>query len=261
MLTSEESKSVESFLSQLGAPIYAECCSGLRESKLLEKLILKGSDRVVKKLLEKNLVDSIIRIGGVPTLRAWRDLESFSIPVLSISNAPFTGSPASLLIEGNISSIINECELLKKFDVSESIRAIDLRGERELAKLIYEYPNAEPSLFYSLSHQIHSNDSIFVGNSLPIREWDLAASYKTPHPLVTAQRGTNGIDGQLSHFFGNLDGNRHNWGIFGDLTTLYGLNAFWILKEFPSVPISIVVINNSGGDIFRRLPQLKKSFK
>ena len=257
----QDQKTVESFLLQLGAPVYAEASSGLRESKQLEKLLLKGSDRVVKKLLELGIVDALVRIGSVPTLRVWRDLETLGTPVFSIDAKPFSGMPHGHILQTNISEYLTSLTIEHRYQIHETVQHIDSRGARELARLLYEYPRSEPALVYSLSHLIHSNDSVFLGNSLPIREWDLAASHKTPHPMITVQRGTNGIDGQLSHFFGNLDGNRHNWGIFGDLTTLYGLNAFWILKEFPSVPVAVIVINNAGGDIFRRLPQLKQSFK
>jgi 2-succinyl-5-enolpyruvyl-6-hydroxy-3-cyclohexene-1-carboxylate synthase len=260
-LSSKDQKAVEQFLLKLGAITYAEAPSGLRELKRLEQILIKGSDRVIKKALEKDKFDCVLRLGSIPTLRSWRDLDNAQIPVLSIDSKPFSGTPRGHLITGDISEILLDATLGSPITIDDEVKQLDARGHRELHRLLYEYPLSEPSLFYSLSHLIHSNDSIFLGNSLPIREWDLASSRKTAHPIITVQRGTNGIDGQLSHFFGNLDGNRHNWGIFGDLTTLYGLNSFWILKEFPSVPVTIIVINNNGGDIFRRLPQLKSSFK
>jgi len=55
-----------------------------------------------------------------------------------------------------------------------------------------------------------------------------------------------------------------SWGIFGDLTTLYDMNAPWILPHLPPGKRRIVVINNEGGRIFARLPGLAKvpeSFK
>ena len=257
----EQQRYVESWCAEFGASIYAEALSGLRESVRLDKQLIKGSDRCVKKLLEQRHFDGVIRLGGVPTLRAWRDLEEYAIPVISIDHRPFAGSTASSIHTEECTTLLPRLGLDKKFMPSSATMQLDTRAVKQLAHLLYTYPESEPALLYSLSHHIQSNDWIFLGNSMPIREWDLTASRKLPHPLINAQRGTNGIDGQLSNFFGSLDGNRHNWGIFGDLTMLYGLSSLSILKVFPSVPICLIVINNRGGDIFRRLPSLQRSFK
>jgi 2-succinyl-5-enolpyruvyl-6-hydroxy-3-cyclohexene-1-carboxylate synthase len=72
---------------------------------------------------------------------------------------------------------------------------------------------------------------------------------------ISASRGLNGIDGQLSTFFGMLDADRENCAILGDLTTLYDLNAPWILAQLRQNIANwrLIIINNSGGRIFDRL--------
>ena len=209
----EDRRLVESFVARLGAPIYAEAHSGLRESKILDPLLVKGSDRVVSKALDQKLVDGVLRIGGVPILRAWRDLEAAGIDTLSIGRKPFSGSPGSRIFFGDFAPLLAGIEVSRR-EKNIPLHALDQRGQKELVRLLYEFPFSEPGLVYALSHNIHEHDEIFIGNSLPIREWDLAASHGTGHPLLNAQRGANGIDGQLSNFFGGLDANRHNWGIF-----------------------------------------------
>ena len=98
----------------------------------------------------------------------------------------------------------------------------------------------------------------FLGNSLPIREGLLAAEGRLPQRFH-ANRGANGIDGNLSTFLGLAaqDDDREYWGFFGDLTTLYDLSAPSILSQMQNVKLRLVVINNGGGKIFRLLPNWK----
>src|SRR5205085_3041370 len=76
---------VREFLLRLNAPVYAESLSGLREDATLPR-ITSG-----ERMIGRAGFDSVIRIGGVPTLRFWRDLETSSLPVVHYSDVPFTG--------------------------------------------------------------------------------------------------------------------------------------------------------------------------
>jgi 2-succinyl-5-enolpyruvyl-6-hydroxy-3-cyclohexene-1-carboxylate synthase len=51
-------------------------------------------------------------------------------------------------------------------------------------------------------------------------------------------------------------GQTESWGIFGDLTALYDLNAPALLARIGPGKRRIVVINNGGGRIFSRLPSM-----
>ena len=75
--------------------------------------------------------------------------------------------------------------------------------------------------------------TLVLGNSLPIREWDLAATFRCARLEIGASRGLNGIDGQTSTFLGFAEATTENWAILGDLTTLYDLAAPWILPQLP----------------------------
>lgn len=109
-----------------------------------------------------------------------------------------------------------------------------------------------------LASLIPSGARVFLGNSLPVREWNLAAPYADRGHRAGANRGANGIDGNLSTFFGWSAEAGESWGIFGDLTTIYDLNAPWIVPHLPAAKRRIVVFNNGGGKIFARLPALNR---
>jgi 2-succinyl-5-enolpyruvyl-6-hydroxy-3-cyclohexene-1-carboxylate synthase len=114
-------------------------------------------------------------------------------------------------------------------------------------------PTSEPAIYETLSKNIPSGSMVYLGNSLPIREWDLAASIEPRDIKIETSRGLNGIDGQLSTFLGLCKAGRENWAILGDLTTLYDFPALWILRNLPKMAIKIVVINNGGGKLFSRI--------
>ncbi len=103
-------------------------------------------------------------------------------------------------------------------------------------RLTSDEPTSEPGIIHGLSKRIESGSQVFVGNSLPIREWDFAATFEPRGLEVFASRGLNGIDGQISAFLGMCLDDRPNWAILGDLTALYDLAGPWISRQLdPSI--------------------------
>jgi 2-succinyl-5-enolpyruvyl-6-hydroxy-3-cyclohexene-1-carboxylate synthase len=97
--------------------------------------------------------------------------------------------------------------------------------------------------------------ALFLGNSLPIREWNLVHQ-NSVRPCF-ANRGANGIDGLWSTYYGLSTHFTESWLILGDLSALYDLSAPWIVAQLPANQRRrIVVINNQGGQIFERIQSL-----
>lgn len=238
---------VEKFLASLGAPVWAESTSGLRESRALAEQLI-NAEALVAKLAPRQ----ILRLGGVPSLRFWRDLESLTgVEVLSVSPLPFSGlARASRHLIGD--TLPEDIVLTKQGWVEDLTLLNDGRLEEALTK----HPFSEPAMVGELSRQIPSDSLVFLGNSLPIREWNLAATREMPHPRTYASRGANGIDGQIATFLGMSDGEAESWGLFGDLTALYDLNAPGLLPQLSEGKRRIVILNNEGGRIFSRLSSM-----
>ena len=72
-----------------------------------------------------------------------------------------------------------------------------------------------------------------------------------------ANRGVNGIDGNISTFLGISKDYNNSFGIFGDLTTIYDLNSLWFLEQINKTNVHIFVINNGGGKIFDHVKSLE----
>lgn len=247
-LNEEAKDTVQQFLLKLNAPVYLEGISLLREDPKLQRLRLYNPD------ITTGLCDGVLRIGGVPTHRMWRDLEDHQLPVFSVSETPFSGLSYADVTTGDLAEFLKNYKLKKSFSFFEQSewREKDLQFKEALEELFLKEPSSEPSLFRELSSHIEKEAHIFLGNSMPIRNWDLAAENLPKQWNVTATRGLNGIDGQLSTFFGLCNPQKSNWAIVGDLTTLYDMSSFWILDKLEAQCIRIVVVNNFGGKIFAR---------
>lgn len=249
-----QKKEAIEFLLNLGAPIYTEGFSGLREEKQLDHLRITSIDKVWNRAAQHDYpIDGILRIGSIPTARLWRDLEDKEgiVQVFSVSELPFSG------LSWND---IHPCCLHEFFSWGQSIshrkydylnwKQADKCFQEQLQQLYHHEPNAEVSMMHALSKILPQGSNIFLGNSLPVREWDSAATFKTREYEVNAVRGVNGIDGQISTFLGTCQPMRSNWAIIGDLTALYDMVGPWILEQMPDVDANIIIINNSGGQIF-----------
>jgi len=250
-LESEDREEVYYFLKELGVPVIADPQSGIREA--LGHLVV--SERVFK----THLPGKVLRLGEVPTGRFWRDLDDQpQIEVLSICR---NGLPGLARESQVIRSAVGR--VLRGFGDPDSIgdvnddflRARALEAKRE--ELLESHPDSEPGLVKLLSIYATTGESLFLGNSLPIREWQEFAQRELPYAGVMANRGANGIDGQLSTWLGATAEMAEAWGVFGDLTTLYDLAAPSMLPQVQQRGRVAVVINNSGGRIFERLPRLK----
>lgn len=247
------------FLQKLAAPAYLEGLSGLRETASLQPLRIEHLGPCLWNRRERYPFDSVLRIGGMPTHRFWRDLEEMKsdYPVFSLSSYPFSG-----LSGGDLLCLRTPQDWKGLSSLSlptpppfHRWKEEDLAENRRLLHSFQETPRSELSWIHRISRRIPAQSLIYLGNSLPVREWDRAAASLPKQWTIAGNRGLNGIDGQLSTFFGMCRPDRENWGIFGDLTLLYDLASFWILPRLSSCTIRIAVINNGGGKIFEMLPR------
>lgn len=258
-LREEDIPPVTRFLGKLGAPVYAEAPSGIREAPALRDLRVHLPDDLLGRAGRQGYpVSGVLRIGGVPTLRLWRDLEILggSVPVLSVSREPFSGLSWAPGVTGSPARIFSELAAMKTVP-TVPYPANFLASEREravgLSELLSGELSSEPGLIRTLSTRLPAGSRVFLGNSLPIREWDLAATPAGGDYRIGASRGLNGIDGQVSTFLGFCVRGAENWAVLGDLTTLYDLSGPWILSQLSGIRANLVILNNGGGRIFSRM--------
>jgi 2-succinyl-5-enolpyruvyl-6-hydroxy-3-cyclohexene-1-carboxylate synthase len=225
--------------------VYLEGISQLRGRRSLKDLEIVGGESLCK----SGDFDGVIRIGSVPTLRFWRDLATGRVPVIHFSQRPWSGIPGPQIVH----DIQDLPEAIAEFTPwSAEERERDRERFHHLERLLQKYPHGECAWVRRVSEWMPDGSRLFLGNSLPIREWDLAAR-RDGSFTIFANRGVNGIDGLISTFIGSAGETTPNWGLIGDLSALYDLTGPWALRERPLKDVNLVVINNGGGKIFERI--------
>ncbi len=252
-LEPDEREDVFHFCRDLAVPVIAEATSGLREA--LEGIAIHDADRVLK----ANPPGKVLRLGEVPSGRFWRDLEEH--PEISVWSVCRNGLPGlareSNVLRGRLDRVIPALgEIEAAEDALDYLPGAASRSAR-IDELLEIYPDSEPALLRTLSNYASIGGGIFLGNSMPIREWNLFAQWTRPVPSVRANRGANGIDGQVSTWLGWSADISETWAVVGDLTALYDLAAPFVLEQIQCQGRVLAVINNGGGKIFERLPRLQ----
>lgn len=241
------------FLKKIQCPVYAEGISGLRGHPDLKHLEIRSGENYLNHLLDQKVCNGVLRIGGVPTVRLWRDLEDKrrELPVLSVGYNHYSGLSREVTHFTHLASLAM-LESAEHFKDLGPLLKEDFQIAHQKEVLLAKYPRSEPSMVWALSKKT-KGQSVYLGNSLPIRHWDLVADFDSYPARVVGNRGANGIDGQVSTFLGWAETATENWCLIGDLTAMYDLSSLWITPQLEKKKMRIVVINNKGGQIFQRM--------
>lgn len=250
------------FLKGIPAPIYAESTSGLNGVPGLADRLLFSED-LAQAALSRGLCDSVLRVGSVPTLRLWRDLEEKrrDIPVLNLvpPEASWSGLGRKNAVWnrelGSLSSLKLKLSGEAGIPAGESLAELveaSRKSSEFFGSLVERFPASEMALVAALSQRTQ-NFRVYIGNSLPIREWDWI-SWRRGYQDIFANRGANGIDGQVITSLGWSEGEKSPaLTLVGDLTALYDLASLAVSPQLSPGCRHVVIMNNGGGMIFRRI--------
>lgn len=96
--------------------------------------------------------------------------------------------------------------------------------------------------------------TLFLGNSMPIRDMDMYGAGEGLEGVVACNRGASGIDGNIATVAGHANAlGRPVTAVIGDLAALHDLNSLALLRD-TAAPVILVLVNNDGGGIFSFLP-------
>ncbi len=248
-LPREERATVEAFCRWYGAPVLAEASSGLRE--IDHPHWLRAGERVVRRWWKRGAFDGVIRFGNVPSWRLWRDLEDWEGPVLNFGPCRWSGLPQRGIVHGSLTPwLAGWMAAGPRVGANRELGEADRANALAQQLLNEKFPRSEAALVRQLSAR--AKGMVYLGNSRPVRDWNEHAVHGHSWE-IQENRGLNGIDGQLSAFYGHCRPGQENWALLGDLTTMYDLSAPWALRHLPGVDARLVVMNNHGGRIFERL--------
>lgn len=246
-LKSQEKPFTEKLLKNWKGLLYTEPLSSLG---FLKNRLLSG-EKILQEAVKRQAIDGVIRVGGIPRSRFWRDLEKIHLPVFHLTSPPYYSglSYKSFSHPLNTESIKTLLSLISyKGDI---LKAFDKKQTKKWSALLKKFPGSEPHWVWLLKKNLKKNSAVFLGNSLPIRLWDMTEFSSDKKLQISGQNGVNGIDGLVSRFFGESHPKKPSIALIGDLSALYDLTGFW--KADKKGRQQVFVINNFGGRIFSRL--------
>ena len=246
-LKEQEVSFTEELLKKENGLLYLEPLSRL--SHLKNRLF--SGEKILNQAVTQKSVDGIIRLGGIPRVRFWRDLEKTRLPVFHLSSPPFYSGLSYKTFQHPLKR--ESLETLLSFVSYEgnSLKKFDREQLKKWSALLKNSPGSEPHWVWLLRNKLEEGSSIFLGNSLPVRLWDMVTLSSQKKFSVTGQGGVNGIDGLVSRFLGECHPTKLHTALIGDLSALYDLSGFWSGEKQGNW--RIFIMNNFGGQIFSRL--------
>lgn len=257
-LTDNEVPAVEKFLKNNSVCVLLEASSQIGKDFSGKAMILKHGEKLLKSININDYFSKVVHFGGVPTTRLWRDLaETLKLEVESFGRGEFSGIPGVARVCGK--KLLRQCLNIEALENKKlhSLKKMDDELQDNFLKILKDKPSSEARLYSALIEQINSDDSVYLGNSMPIRMYDLCRFPKAK--AVYANRGANGIDGQINSFLGSSFSHKErSIAILGDLTSFYDLGGLWAHNYATAKCLILLIMNNSGGMIFKRTKSPEK---
>jgi 2-succinyl-5-enolpyruvyl-6-hydroxy-3-cyclohexene-1-carboxylate synthase len=246
----------------LGWPVVAEPTSGIRlpGHALAAGACLIGEPRWI----ERNRPDVVIQFGATPTMRATQAFVASAERALVADRWHLDADPERvaawrLAVDPDaLTRALSDRPVRVQTAPdgwTDAWRDADRRARDALDGFLDGLDEPfEPRIARDVAACVPDGGTLFVGNSTPIRDLDLAMAPRDG-VRVLANRGASGIDGLVSTALGVAVATAGPVvALLGDLSFLYDLGAIaWNARR--DVDTTLVVVNNGGGHVFSLLPQ------
>lgn len=255
-----------------GLPILADPLSQVRSGAHVSDIIIEGYDALLRNqtIREKLKPDFIIRFGAMPVSKAYSfyvKQHQDALQMVVENDKGFrepTNNPTTFifaeptiyceaLADAGVETTSKEwLQLWKQFnDIAK--KHLNDQSDSEIR---------EGEAIRAVMDSTPNQSTIFVGNSMAVRDLD-SFFWKTDKQIeVLANRGANGIDGVVSSGLGACAAGVRVTLVLGDLSFFHDMNGLHAAMHY-QLPLTILLINNNGGGIFSFLSQAddKKHFE
>jgi 2-succinyl-5-enolpyruvyl-6-hydroxy-3-cyclohexene-1-carboxylate synthase len=247
---------------RLGWPLLAEPTSGLRRPGWAA--LAAGQSLIASTaFLERHRPEVVLQIGATPTTRASQAFVAAAERLLVVDlfhPEPDPERLATWRLAANPDRLAAGVMERRIEPAPEgwlaSWQDADAQARRAMDEVLDATDDpTELRLARDLAATVPEEGTLFVGNSTPVRDLDVAMAPRDGLQ-VAANRGASGIDGLVSTALGIATaGAGPTVALIGDLSLLYDAGALlWNGQRLPA-DLVIVVPNNRGGAIFGSLDQ------
>ncbi|HEU5226181.1 MAG TPA: 2-succinyl-5-enolpyruvyl-6-hydroxy-3-cyclohexene-1-carboxylic-acid synthase [Ktedonobacteraceae bacterium] len=260
-----------------GYPILADPLSQLRNGEHDRSKIITSYDAFLRldAFSERAQPELILRFGAMPTAKPLLlYLKRYaSCPQIVIDGYSSWDEPtqlASEFVHAEPAALC--CDLLTAYGQARDItptatmrsdwltlwQQADTITRETLSAAIQDFTEPfEGRIFTELNQLLPTGTTLYVGNSMPVRDMD-TFFWGSERPLRSiGNRGGNGIDGVISSALGASAVSPRTEPVvlvIGDLSFFHDLNGL-LAAHLHHLNLTIVLVNNDGGGIFSFLPQ------
>ena len=247
---------------QTGFPLLADPLSNVRfGDHVKDNLVVGGYDGYLGTGGTESWPDPevVVRFGASPTSKPLRhylrdaDTRQFLVdPTGGWREATFTATDH---VEADVEPLVDalgeidatpDASWQERFEWAEKVHWEAV--EQESA------PDWEGGILETVTRRAPDPATLFVSNSMPIRDLDRFGKPREADLTALGNRGASGIDGIVSTALGAGSGTTDPLiAVTGDLAYFHDMNGLVALGRF-GLDATIVLINNDGGGIFHMLP-------
>jgi len=259
----------------LSYPIAADPLSQLRSGSHNKELVVDSYDSFLRlDAVSSELVPEVfIRFGAMPVSKplllymnkhpqarhivvdeaGWRDPTLLVSDRVLADSTAFCGQLIAKLLHDNTKTAGASARsqwLSRWLELQETTASV----MNQAAAQPYADELFEGAVVAELQQLMQEGSTLFVGNSMPIRDVDSFWRNDERNIRIMANRGANGIDGLVSTALGFSALGHGTVLLLGDLSFYHDMNGL-LGAKLHQLDITIVVVNNDGGGIFSFLPQ------
>ncbi len=266
MKKSGEKKALARFAETLGWPVFGDIGSSLK-TLLPPELSLYDMDHPeTLRLINRYRPETVLHLGyGLVSKHFYENiLMNNHSRYLQVNGSREMQDPVHRV---DMKLVAEPAAFIRKITAGKLRSRKSAAGEKllkDLAALHTELETAlkeEPLNHTGIASVITDNSpegwGIFLGNSLPVRSFDRNIYCGGKEIDFIVNRGVSGIEGNIATALGYSEaaGNPVT-AVIGDISFLHDMNSLTHLGDTGG-NLLLVVINNSGGRIFERLPVMK----
>ncbi|NLT50558.1 MAG: 2-succinyl-5-enolpyruvyl-6-hydroxy-3-cyclohexene-1-carboxylic-acid synthase [Ignavibacteria bacterium] len=251
-----------------GYPILADVSSGLSFGRSENKEIISNHPLFLKdiSITQKLQPELILQFGRASVnnsvLDFYKNSKCSKILVNKFGDLNDPSKTAEKIIKmkpanfcNEILQIIKEKEIEKNTGWLDEFIRLDEKTEKIKSNFLDETDlSFEGNTIQKIIANLPENCNLILGNSMPIRDFELFCGKVKKRINVFPNRGASGIDGLISTALGiSAVSDSPTFLLIGDMSFIYDLNAL-VSAAMLKIPLNILLINNNGGHIFDMLP-------
>ncbi|MGG0409314.1 2-succinyl-5-enolpyruvyl-6-hydroxy-3-cyclohexene-1-carboxylic-acid synthase [Peribacillus simplex] len=261
----EMKEDIVALAEKLAFPVLADPLSQLRSGSHDKAVIIDAYDTFLRDEAAKAAFrpEVILRFGAMPVskpLLLFMKKQKQAITLVVDGGAGWR-EPAGLATNMIYSEETDFCQRIAESITSSPDdewlglwQTVNGATKNALASVRDESELSEGKLFALLADMMPLESTLFVGNSMPIRDLDTFFLNNGKGIKTIANRGANGIDGVVSTALGVSTVSKNTVLAIGDLSFFHDMNGL-LAAKLQKQNITILLVNNDGGGIFSFLPQ------